>query len=96
MKRHLDAQNLIKCEHCKFGLWGERNYQNHTKRVHKEYLKKVKCQICQSEFAGEKLLKQHVTKHDPKIADGKFQCEVCKIYMPQKHCVERHIRSNHK
>ena len=95
MKRHLDAENIIECEYCRFGLRGERNYQTHMKRLHGEDMKKPRCQICQSEFAGEKLLKQHVAKHDPKIGNGKFQCEVCKIYMPKKHCIQRHKNTIH-
>ena len=43
MERHFDARNLIKCEHCKKGLLGVRNYNNHLKRSHKEFLKKLRC-----------------------------------------------------
>ena len=96
MERHLDARKLIKCEHCKKGLMGKRNYQNHLKRQHEKYLKKLKCETCDGEFAGEKSLNKHMKQHDPKIADGKFQCDVCMIYMPQKHCIKRHKNKIHK
>ena len=94
MKRHLDAENIIECEHCRFGLRGERNYQTHIKKVHITYLKKPRCQICQSEFKGEKLLKQHLKKHDPN--NGKFQCDVCGIYFTQKHRMQGHEKTFHK
>ena len=95
MERHLDAQNLIKCEYCTtFYLRGQRNYQNHIKRVHKNYLKKPQCTICKSEFKGEKSLNQHLKKHDPNY--GKFQCEDCKMYFTQKHSMERHKKTFHK
>ena len=94
MERHLDAENLIKCEYCRFDLRGERNYQTHMNRLHEEDMKKPRCEICQSEFKGEKSLKQHLRKHDPN--NGKFQCEVCKIYFTQKHSMQRHKKTIHK
>ena len=94
MKRHLDAENIIECEYCGFGLRGERNHQTHMNRLHENYMKKPRCEICQSEFKGEKSLKQHLRKHDPN--NGKFQCEVCGIYMPQKHSLQRHKKTIHK
>ena len=96
LERNLNAcLNIIKCKHCGFELRGERNYQKHMKKVHIKYVKKLRCEKCESEFAGEKSLKAHVAKHNPKIANGKFQCEVCKIYMPQKHSIERHKKTIH-
>ena len=80
MKRHLDAQKLIKCEHCTtFYLRGTRNLRTHMKKKHEKYLETLKCETCDGEFAGEKSLSMHMKKHDPSIADGKFQCDVCMI-----------------
>ena len=96
MERHLDAKNLIKCDHCEKCLMGARNYKNHLKRKHEEFLKKLRCETCDEKFVSEKSLNNHMKKHDPTIGEGKFQCDVCMIYMPQKHCIKRHKNLIHK
>ena len=46
---------------------------------------------------GKKVNKKKILKkHDPTIGEGKFQCDVCMIYMPQKHCIKRHKNLIHK
>ena len=96
MERHLNAQELIKCDHCEKSLMGTRNLRTHMKRKHEKYLNNLKCETCDGKFAGEKSLNNHMKKHDPSIGDGKFQCDVCMIYMPQKHCIKRHKNKIHK
>ena len=96
MKRHLNAQELIKCDHCEKGLMGPRNLMSHMKRKHEKFLKKPRCEMCDGEFAGVKSYNDHIKKHDPTIGDGKFQCDVCLIYMPQWHCIKRHKKLIHK
>ena len=86
---------IITCKHCRFEVRGGRNYQKHMLKAHRKYMKKLRCETCGSEFAGEKSLKVHVAKHNPKIDHGKFKCEYCLIYMTQKHSLPRHIMTLH-
>ena len=46
--------------------------------LHISDIAKPRCEICRSEFKGEKSLNQHQKKHDPN--SDKFQCDVCGIY----------------
>ena len=95
MEGHLDAETQIKCEYCTaFYLRGQRNYQTHMKRRHEKYLKKLKCDKCESEFKGEKSMSMHLKKHDPNC--GKFECENCTIFFAQKHSMERHRKTIHE
>ena len=95
MERHLEAETEINCGHCNKGLMGKRNLRTHMKRSHEKFLKTLKCDKCDREFAGEKSLHKHIKQHDPNIGGGKFQCNVCMIYLPQKHCIKRHKNSIH-
>ena len=73
---------------------GPRNLMSHMKRKHEEFLKKLGCETCDGEFAGEKSLSMHMKKHDPNY--GMFECENCKLFFTQKHSMERHKKLIHK
>ena len=96
MKRHLEAETKIKCDHCEKCLMGSRNLMSHMKRKHEEFLKKLGCETCDEKFVSEKSLNNHMKKHDPTIGEGKFQCDVCEKYFTNKFSLERHKKVIHK
>ena len=94
MKRHLEAEIKMYCNHCEKGLMGPRNLMSHMKRKHEEFLKKLECEKCDAKFPSEKSLSMHMKMHDPNY--GKFECENCILFFTQKHSMERHRRNFHK
>jgi len=96
MKRHLEAETKIKCDHCEKCLMGPTNLMSHMKRKHEEFLKKLGCETCDEKFVSEKSLNNHMKKHDPTIGEGKFQCDVCEKYFSNKFSLERHKKVIHK
>ena len=96
MKLHLATKDVVICEHCGKHLMGKTNYKVHLKLIHADYVIKLRCHICHTEFDGANSLKRHVDKHDKRIAGGKFECDVCHIFLTQKASVGRHMRAVHK
>jgi hypothetical protein len=94
MRRHLEADTKIKCEHCEIDLKGSRNLMSHMKRKHDKFLKKLGCEMCDRVFPSEKSLGNHMKMHNPNY--GMFECENCKQFFTQKQSMERHKKMIHK
>ena len=46
--------------------------------IFEKYLKTLKCNKCETEFKGEKLLSMHLKMHDPNYS--MIECENCKLF----------------
>ena len=91
-----DQSQKFKCDFCEKDTWFTRkcNLQIHVKKLHKEHIKDVKCDLCDIIFPLKASLEKHTKKlHKKKSAK---QCNLCSNkFFTNSRGLKKHMKRNH-
>ncbi|KAG5673972.1 hypothetical protein PVAND_003968 [Polypedilum vanderplanki] len=68
----------------------------HIKFKHEKQRKNYNCKICNKEFAGNQLLRNHEKTHLPENERFQVECEICGKKLSSKYSLRHHITTVHE